>query len=71
MLTYKRIYMDDEVVRYAFYPDGDLESEGIVEFRKGEYPVIIKQSPADFKMRYAAHAYNIDLTTESGTIAWY
>ena len=71
MLTYKRIYMDDEVMRYAFYPDGNLDAEGIVEFKKGEGAKILKHSPEDFKMRYGLHAFHIDLTTESGTIAWY
>ena len=71
MLTYKRIYMDDEVMRYAYYPEGKLEDEGIVEFYKDGKREMIKKSPADFQMFYGGHAFRIDLTTESGTIAWY
>ena len=71
MLTYKRIYMDDEVMRYAFYPNGNLEAEGIVEFYKDGSRKMVKKSPEDFQMLYGIHAFHIDLTTESGTIAWY
>ena len=72
MLTYKRIYMDDEVMRYAYYPDGNLEAEGIVEFYKDGSAKMIKKSPEDeFYMFYGRHMFQVDLTTESGTIAWY
>lgn len=72
MLTYKRLYMDDEVVRYAFYPEGKSEDEGIIEFYKDGSAKIIKESPADEVHRfYGIHMFQIDLTSESGTLAWY
>ena len=70
MLKYKRIYKDENVMRYEFYPEGNGDV-GIVEFVNGRGK-IIKHSADDFDSFYATHAlYDIDCNKESGTIAWY
>ena len=69
MLTYKLIFKDSNVLRYAYYPDGKGDA-GIIEFVDGQGR-IIKESADDFGGIYAYHAFNIDLSRESGTIAWY
>jgi len=72
MLTYKLIFQENGVLWYAFYPEGDETAAGIVEFVNGEPTRIVQESKNDFGHRYAYHAYyGIDLTRETGTIAWY
>jgi len=72
MLKYKRLYEKKGAIGYGFYPEGNISAEGIIEFKNGEKPKIVKPSPEDVKMFYAIHAmYGIDITKESGTIAWY
>lgn len=72
MLKYKRISNIDGVVRYEYYPDGDTTSPGIIEFEKDGQPKLIQESKKDVKMYFALHAMNdIDVSKESGTIAWY
>ena len=72
MLTYKRIFNKNGVMRYEYYPNGDEAASGIVEFVNGESPKLIKESEVDFKRMFASHAmYHIDVTRERGTIAWY
>jgi hypothetical protein len=69
MLTYKRIYVSENTVRYEFYPEGTGDA-GIVEFVNGEGK-ITQNSKDDFESFYASHALQIDLNTENGSIAWY
>lgn len=69
MLTYKLIYKKGNTVRYEYYPDGTGKA-GIVEFINGK-GMIIKNSEDDFEGFYASHALDINLTSETGTIAWY
>lgn len=72
MLTYKKVFEKDGIIRYEFYPEGNTEAPGIVEFEEGKAPRLIAHSSADFKMFYATHALNnIDMRKESGTVAWY
>ena len=71
MLTFKRISEENGVLIYEFYPNGDTSVPGIVEFKKGEKPRLIQDSEIDVKMYYAIHAlWGIDITKESGTVAW-
>ncbi|WP_303834710.1 hypothetical protein [Ruminococcus flavefaciens] len=69
MLTYKLIFEQSNIRRYEYYPEGN-GSAGIIEFVFGEGH-IIKESDDDFDGFYSSHAFQIDLKTESGTIAWY
>lgn len=69
MLTYKQIYNKDNVKRYEYYPEG-TGAAGVVEYVFGEGH-IIQESDDDFDGFYSSHALDIDLGTESGTIAWY
>lgn len=72
MLKYKRILNNNGVLRYEFYPEGDFLSPGIVEFKEGEKPKVIQDSKKDVKRYYAMHAMNgIDVSKETGTVAWY
>lgn len=72
MLKYKRISAKAGVMRYEFYPDGNTNAPGVVEFEHGKDPKLVSQSDADVKMYYAIHAlHGIDTTKESGTVAWY
>lgn len=62
---------ENGMMRYEYYPDGDLNAPGVVEFNPNEKPKIIKDSDIDVKRYYAIHAMNnIDTTKESGTVAW-
>ena len=69
MLTYKLVFKDNNVLRYAYYPEGKGDA-GIIEFINGQGR-IIKESADDFEGFYASHAFYIDLSKEKGTIAWY
>jgi len=69
MLTYKLIYKENNVIRYEYYPEG-TGTAGIVEYIDSEGH-IIQESDDDFDGFYSSHALHIDLSTESGTIAWY
>ena len=72
MLKYKRIFNENGIMRYEFYPDGDVLAAGIVEFTVQGERRIVKESPRDFNGRYALHAlYHIDTDREIGTVAWY
>ena len=72
MLKYKRISNINGVARYEYYPDGDTTSPGIIEFENDDQPKLIQESKKDVKMYFALHAMNdIDVSKESGTIAWY
>ena len=72
MIKYKRIFKQNGILRYEFYPEGDCSNPGVVEFEEGKEPRLVRQSALDVKMYYASHALNgIDLAKESGCIAWY
>lgn len=72
MLTYKRIFNENGIMRYEFYPEGDTSVAGIVEFDRAGEPKLLQDSPRDVKGYFATHAlYGIDTSKESGTVAWY
>ena len=72
MLKFKRIFNENGIMRYEFYPEGDFFAAGIVEFSAQGERKIIKKSPTDVHGRYALHAlYHIDTSKEIGTVAWY
>ena len=72
MLSYKRIYNNNGMLRYEYYPNADTTSPGIVEFKNGEKPKLVQESKKDVKMYFAIHALNgIDTTKEVGTVAWH
>ena len=72
MLKYKRVSSPRGVVRYEYYPEGDVTKPGIIEFHEGTQPELIKESENDVKGYYAVHALRgIDVRKESGTVAWY
>lgn len=72
MLTYKRISNKNGIMRYEYYPAGDVSAPGIVEYDGTGKSKLIQESPKDVKGYYAIHALNhIDTNTESGTVAWY
>ena len=72
MIKYKRTLNENNLMRYEYYPDGDFSAPGIVEFKQGEKPKLVKESEKDVKMYYAVHAlHHIDTTKESGTVAWH
>lgn len=71
MLKYKKISEENGIIRYEFYPEGELSAPGIVEFGNGKEPKLIQESDKDVQMYYALHALNdIDITRDSGTVAW-
>ena len=72
MLTYKRIFNENGIMRYEFYPEGDVSAAGVVEFNSEGEPKLIKGSPKDVKGYFSTHAlYDIDTSKESGTVAWH
>jgi hypothetical protein len=72
MLTFKRIFNENGIMRYEFYPSGDLTAPGVVEFNRAGEPKLIQDSLKDVKGYFATHAlYHIDTSKESGTVAWY
>lgn len=72
MLTYKRIYDDNGIQRYEYYPDGNTDRPGVVEFETGKPPKIIQESERDYKQYFAIHALShIDTSKETGMVAWY
>ena len=72
MIKYRRIFCQGGVIRYEYYPEGDTSEPGIVEFREGESPKLIKESGKDVRRFYGVHAlYGIDTSKEKGTVAWY
>lgn len=72
MLKYKRISNENGIMRYEFYPEGDITATGVVEFSSEGEPKLIKDSPKDVKGYFSTHAlYGIDTSKENGTVAWY
>lgn len=72
MLTYKKISENNGVKRYEYYPSGNTEKPGVVEYDKNGNASLIKVSEADVKMYFALHALNgIDTTKNDGTVAWH
>ena len=72
MLKYKRISSLEGTIRYEYYPEGDVTKPGIVEFKQGTQPKLVKESENDVKRYYAMHALRgIDISKKSGTVAWY
>ena len=71
MLEYKRILDENGLMRYEYYPNGDVNASGVVEFKNGEPVRVVQESSLDVKMYYAIHAlHGIDTTKEYGTVAW-
>ena len=72
MLKYKRVSSPKGTVRYEYYPEGETEKPGIIEFKEGANPKIVQESENDVKGYYAVHAIRgIDINKERGTVAWY
>ena len=72
MLTYILSELNGDEYIYIYYPDGNKDAPGKVGLSKGGEKRIIEESKQDFGKRYANHAMNgIDISKESGTVAWY
>ena len=72
MLTYKLLNQIDGELVYAYYPEGNEKAPGKVAIFGDKQGRIIEESPEDFSKYYAHHAvYGIDVTKETGTVAWY
>lgn len=72
MLTYILSEINGDEYIYIYYPDGNKNAPGKVGLSKGGEKRIIEESAQDFGRRYARHALSgIDMSRESGTVAWY
>lgn len=72
MVKYKRIFIKNGEVIFEYYPEGDMSVPGVIRFNSNGELIQIVESEKDFKKYYALHAANgIDITKESGTVAWY
>lgn len=72
MLTYELLEINGDEYVYIYYPDGNEDAPGKVGISKNGSKRIIEESAQDFGKRYANHALNgIDLSKDSGTVAWY
>lgn len=72
MLRYRRISNENGIMRYEFYPEGDVSAAGVVEFSSEGEPKLIKNSSKDVKGYFSTHAlYGIDTSNETGTVAWH
>lgn len=72
MLTYILSELNGDEYIYFCYPEGNEDAPGKVGLSKSGESRIIEESSQDFGKRYANHAMNsIDISKESGTVAWY
>ena len=72
MLTYILSEVNGDEYIFYYYPDGNKDSPGKVGLSKNGEKRVIQESEQDFGKRYANHAMNgIDISQESGTVAWY
>ena len=72
MLTYLLSEINGDEYIYIYYPEGNKDAPGKVGILKNGESRIIEESSEDFGRRYAQHALNgIDMSKESGTVAWY
>lgn len=72
MLTYILSELNGDEYIYFYYPEGNEAAPGKVGLSKSGESRIIEESSQDFGKRYANHAMNgIDISKESGTVAWY
>lgn len=69
MFRYKRIYHDEHIDRFEYYPEGNTDDPGIIEYVDGELSQIIP-AKCDPVGCYFEQAWNIDRTKESGIVAW-
>ena len=72
MLTYIFLHMENDEYFYEYYVNGDKQFPGVVALKKEERGRIVKLSQKDPFKNYAFHAISgIDITMQSGTVAWY
>lgn len=72
MLTYILSEINGDEYVYIYYPEGKKDAPGKVGLLKNGEKRIIEESLEDLGRRYAHHALNgIDMSKESGTVAWY
>jgi hypothetical protein len=72
MLTYKYLDTTNGELVFAYYPNGNKVAPGKVAISGTRQGRVIEESKEDFGNRYAYHAiHGIDVTKESGTVAWY
>lgn len=71
MLKYKLDSCDDSTVTFAYFPEGTL-SKGKVVFSISGERLSFEDSPDDPYGIYRYHAFSgIDISKDSGTVAWY
>lgn len=71
MIYYERIYHDEHIDRYVFYPNNDRNDPGYVEFKDGER-VRVEPPKIDIDFNFFwPHTRKIDLTRDHGIVAWY
>lgn len=79
MLTLKLIELNDEMVTYKYYPEGNEKYPGKVALNlRTKEKIFLKDSSEDFGKRYASHAlgrieeYNLNGEfKKEGVVAWY
>lgn len=70
MLKYKLLEAREGSFLYEYYPEGKMDSPGIVSIGKDR--CVIKKSPEDEHSYYANMAlFNIEVGNSTGTVAWY
>ena len=71
MLRYQIVSRDNGRNVYEYRPDGEGRP-GIIAIHDNGKREIIQDSPDDIKGIYRGHAFcGIDLSKDSGTVAWY
>ena len=72
MLRYEFIRKVDKGYEYNYFPEGNKNAPGVVFIESKGKGHIIEESSEDFGERYAFHAIRgIDLSKNSGIVAWY
>lgn len=71
MLRYEIVSRENGKNIFAYFPEGNGLPGLIAIYDNGNLE-IIEDSPDDFKGIYRGHAfYGIDISKDSGTVAWY
>ena len=72
MLKYKLIEKTENEFIYVYYPEGNEDAPGIIAISGHKKGRIVEESKDDIGKIYAFHAiYGLDVTRDSGIVAWY
>lgn len=72
MVTFKLKEIDGDKKLYRYFPEGDVDREGIVCVYGDKEGEVVRQAPGDIAGIYSGHVFSqVFKGEDQGIVAWY